>query len=185
MKRRLIKKKKTNEEEDFEVVFRKYFTKLVYFAMEYVADFETAREITQETMVTLWDKRHELNLKKDLSGYLYTLVKNRALNHLKHQLAIKKYQNYAQHRYLDYLLNQTALNNFSFNYIEYKQLSKAIQEAVDSLPEKCKNVFIMSRYDGFSHREIAEKMNISVKTIENHIAVAIKKIKRHIFEFIS
>jgi RNA polymerase sigma-70 factor (ECF subfamily) len=185
MKKGLIKNTKSDDVKKFEVIFKKYYLRLIHFAIEYVLDYEVAREIVQDSMIKLWEKFQDLNFENNVIGYLYSSVKNNCINYLKHQTVKQKYTDYRQNLQTDNLLNLTALNNFSYQHIEYKQLKEAVNLAIKSLPSKCQKVFILSRQENFSHKEISEKLNISTKTIENHINVAIKKIRDYIADFIS
>lgn len=135
MKKRLIKKTKSDDVLKFEVIFKEYYPRLIHFAIDYIFEYEAAREIVQDSMIKIWEKFQDLNFENNVSAYLYTLVKNSCINYLKHQTVQQKYSEYAHKHQTDNLLSLSALNNFSFNHIEYKQLLDAVEQAIDSLPE--------------------------------------------------
>jgi len=165
------------DENTFERLFHGYFERICYFARDYVCDWEVARELAQETFAKLWEIRASLEDGSDIPALLYTITRNNALNYLKHLTIREKYRNHSETKHVELQLNLMALSDLQVEEIFRHDLQKVIDEAVDDLPEKCKETFVMSRNFDMSYKEIAAQLNISVKTVENHISEALKRLR--------
>jgi RNA polymerase sigma-70 factor (ECF subfamily) len=142
--------------------------------MKYVNDLDEARNLVHEVFITVWEKFDSLPSDTNYRSYLYTAVRNRCLNHLrdtKKHLSIEKV---AEHN--------LSTENSS---MEAAELEKEIELAINSLPEKCRMVFEFSRLEGLKYSEIAEKMGISVKTVEAQMSKALTVLRAHLSEFMS
>jgi len=170
------------DEKAFEVIFHLYFERLCYFAKDYVQDMEVSRELTQETFTRLWEIKDTLNEDSNIKSLLYTIVRNNALNYLKHEFIKKKYNKNTIDNYNRLQLNAISLSDMKIEKLTSDDLRKQIEKIVDGLPEKCRAAFIMSRNLGLSYKEIARQMDVSVNTVENHIALALKKIRNMLKE---
>lgn len=164
------------EKSQFEALFKSHFQYLCNFAGQYVGDVDTAQEITQKVFITLWEKREELNPQMSIKSYLFTSVKNRCLNYIRDQ---KKYRS----KVLD-----LECGNFDLfvedEYFAEEELKKKIEEALNSLPEKCRKVFEMSRYQNMKYREIAEELAIAQKTVEAHMSKAMKTLRKALKQYL-
>jgi len=154
---------------EFEELFRLHYTFLCNFARQYVGESEAAEDLTQGVFVTLWEKREEIDPQRSIKSLLFTMVKNRCLNYLRDQ---KKFQS----QVLDIEGGDIDLGEEDLN-LEAKELEARIEEALSQLPEKCRQVFEMSRYNGMKYKEIAEELDISPKTVEAHMSKAIKTLR--------
>lgn len=160
----------------FEQLFREYFSSLCNFALGYVNDLDTAKEIAQEVFINLWDKKDSITSDKSVKAYLFTSVRNRCLNYIRDH---KKFRSYV----LDVEIeeNKEVFENDSITQAE--TLDK-IQQAIDKLPEKCRQVFELSRFEELKYKEIAEKLGISIKTVEVQISKALKILREELKELI-
>lgn len=141
--------------------------------MKYVKDLDEARNLVHEVFITVWEKFDSLPSDTNYRSYLYTAVRNRCLNHLrdtKKHLSIEK----AEHKMTE-----------ESNSMEAAELEREIELAINSLPEKCRMVFEFSRMEGLKYGEIAEKMGISVKTVEAQMSKALTVLRAHLSEFMS
>jgi len=177
---RLIK----GDEKAFEQIFHLYYQRLLNFAKAYVINKEIAREIVQEAYLKLWETRSRLKPDTNPEAFLFTLVRNQSLNYLKHCLVEQKYSQIAQEQVEIYRLNYSVLKNditekFFFNEIKIK-LDKAIKQ----LPPRCKKVFELSRVQELQNKEIATELNISIKTVENHITEALRRLRAAIKDYL-
>ena len=168
---------RSGDEGTFERVFHEYFERICCFAREYVCDWEIARELAQEAFIRLWEIRNTLEDGSDIPALLFTITRNNALNYLKHLAIREKYKNFSEQQYAISQLNQMALSDLQVDLIFNNDLNNLVNEAIGELPERCKEVFIMSRRFKMSYKEIAHQLDISVKTVENHIAEALKKLR--------
>lgn len=172
----LVKKIKKGDEKAFDMLFLEYYERLCRFAWRYVESEAIAEDLVQELFTWLWENRFKWDPLGTVRGYLYKSVKHRAIDHLKHQKIIDKYS-----ELLEPPENQIAIE-FNENLHE-EHLKKAIAKAVENLPERGKMVFKLHRYDGLSYKEIAQVMDISVKTVENHMVQSFKFLRKGLSHF--
>lgn len=154
------------DETRFEQYFREHFQALVGFAMWYVPDSDTASEIVQEVFINFWNKRDTISPDQNIKSYLYISVKNRCLNFIRDN---KKFRSY----FLDVELEMDVAVSVP-DKLEQSEVALQIENAFGKLPEKCRQVFELSRLEEMKYREIAEKLNISVKTVEAQMSKALK-----------
>lgn len=151
------------------------------FAKNYISANEDVENIVQDVFLVFWEKKDELELSCTLTTYLFTLVKNRCLNFLRHKLIEEEY-NAQMKEELGFKLY--ALESMEYSYHSEKELQEIIQRALDTLPERCREVFIKSRIEGLKYKEISEELGISVNTVENHIVTALKKLRVELKDYL-
>ena len=166
----------TFDKQQFEQLFKLHFKYLCNFAMGYVEDRDAAQDICQKVFITLWEKRSEIDPKKSIKSYLFTSVKNRCLNYIRDN---KKYR--SQILDLDCADFEAAEQQDDFAEADLKN---KIQNALASLPEKCRLVFEMSRFQNLKYREIAEELDISQKTVEAHMSKAMKSLREQLKDYL-
>lgn len=171
---------KSGEESAFKLVFKMWYEQLLHFAKEYVINEEIAKNMVQDAYLKLWEKRKKLNPESNLKSYLYTLTKNNCINYLNKIKVRQSYEKHIKNNYEELLLNYQALSSLDFDALSFDELNELIQTTIDSLPEKCRKVFKMSRYDDLKNREIAEKLEISERTVEDHISKALSKLRTNV-----
>jgi RNA polymerase sigma-70 factor (family 1) len=157
----------------FECLFKLYYTRLTLFANRFLNDIAVAEEIVSDIFVMLWENGHEINFTDNVSSYLFKCVQNKCLNYLKHQKIENLYVDYLKR---EQLFEETTLTAES-PYLE-KEMARQINIAIDSLPEKCREIFMMSRFDHMKYKDIANKLNLSPKTIERQVSIALDKLRR-------
>jgi RNA polymerase sigma-70 factor (ECF subfamily) len=152
-------------------IFDRHYPTLLGDIYRILPDEDTAQDIAQEVFVELWRKRSELDIHTSLRAYLRRAAVNRALNHLKtsRRLVLDEPENRAH-------AADTSARDITRKR-EQETLEDALHAAIETLPEKCRVVFSLSRFENLSHREIAEQLGISVKTIENQITKAMKLLR--------
>lgn len=155
----------------FKYFFDTYYDDLCNFVNIYLHNESVSEDIVQNIFIFLWENKYTLPSNCSIRSYLYTASKNKSLNYL------RNLRN--KNRIIGTLLSQP---DFTYDYpadrfLEFEELKKIICDAVERLPAQCKKIFQMSRDDDLTNREIAEKLGITVKTVENQITIAIKKIK--------
>jgi RNA polymerase sigma-70 factor (ECF subfamily) len=161
----------------FEVVFRKYYQSLCNYANSMLKELDEAEEIVQNLFSGIWEKRADLEINVSLKSYLYRAVHNHCLNRIKHLKIREEYQQYADNYY------ETSYE--SVNQIVIKnELERKIDEAIERLPEQCRLIFRLSRFEELKYHEIAEQLGISPKTVENQIGKALKILRTELAEYL-
>ena len=160
----------------FEDLFKSQYEKLCAVANQYLKDLEAAEETVQAIFVKFWENRELIIVSQSHNSYLHTSVKNSCLNQLKHLKIKEAYKEHNQ-REIEYEENQIE------DHTSENELAAKIKTAIDDLPEGRRNIFILSRYEGLKYKEIAERLNISVKTVENQMGSALKFLKTQLSEY--
>ncbi|WP_343703212.1 RNA polymerase sigma-70 factor [Chitinophaga sp.] len=151
----------------FEGIFRKYFIPLTGFANGYMDDTEQAKDIVQAVLLNIWEQRDSLRIHTALKPYLFNAVRNSCLNELK--------KSKARQKRLAGLLTETSDEVNS--RMEYAELRQQIYAAIQKLPEECRRVFVLSRFEKLKYSEIASRLGISVKTVEAQISKALRVLR--------
>ncbi len=156
----------------FKNLFDEFYEPLCQYALIYVNDSSTAEEIVHELFIWLWEKRANLNIHTSLKSYLFSSVRNRCFN-LKRD---RKSQSFIDDVFLE--LEDEVLHDISHHEnLDLEQLQKLVQSAIDELPPKCREIFLLSRESELSYAQIAEELSVSKKTIENQMGIALKRLK--------
>jgi RNA polymerase sigma-70 factor (ECF subfamily) len=168
----------------FEELFFNYHGRLVLFANKFIGDMQVSRDLVQDAFVILWEKADQLNIKQSPKAYLYQVVKNSCLNYNRH-LSIEHSAERTLANQISELEKQVYQNSDSpyFSLIEL-ELEEKIAEVIESMPEKCREVFKLSRFEYLKNKEIAEKLDISVKMVEKHISKALTILRRDLADYV-
>ncbi|MCX6266153.1 MAG: RNA polymerase sigma-70 factor [Bacteroidetes bacterium] len=165
------------DEHALEVLFRNHFIGLCRFALGYVKNEDAAREIVQDSFVNLWEKRDSIDLSKPVKSYLTTAVRNKCINYLRDH---KKFSS-------DLLalenLSQDGMSDMPDKLVE-SEMRDQINRAIAELPEKCREVFTLSRYQNLKYQQIADKLKISVKTVETQMSKALQHMRIRLAEYL-
>ena len=165
-------------EQKFKQIFDAYYPRLLRFANEYVGNWHEAEDIVQTVFLKLWEKQTLLQTDINLIAYLLTMVKNHCMDFLKHQQVVERYANHHKtFQQQETAFNYYAISKFDPEQTDIESLERLVEKAIGELPEQCRKVFELSRYEGLKHREIAERLGISVKTVESHISNALKILR--------
>lgn len=158
----------------FRYFFEKYYAELCNFVNIYVHDTNLAEEIVQDIFVYFWEKRGSLRLTHSVRSYLFSASKYRSLKEIRDQ---NTRQRILKGIRIDDLDDQASQDEFFFDTEQFRSILNA---AVEDLPPKCKEIFLLCKVKNLSHKEIAERLNISVKTVENQITIALKKLREYL-----
>ena len=161
----------------FESLFRSEFTGLCFFALQFTKDIDMAWEITQEAFISLWVKRESIDLSKPVKTYLSTTVRNKCLNWLRDNKKFNK----------EILDIEGLLSDKT--YVQPDRLVEAeirdrIGIAIEELPEKCREIFVLNRHENLKYQEIATRLEISVKTVETQMSKALQHMRNRLAEFL-
>ena len=148
------------------------------FAQEYVLSEEDAENIVQDVFTELWEKKELLTYNINLVAFLFTSIKNRCIDHLRHDIVVREAVSQMQEEYQITLKVKLA----SLELFDQSLLSE--QDIENSLPEKCREIFIKSKIEGKKQKDIAVEMNISLKTVENQMNIAYKKLKSELKDYL-
>ncbi len=170
---------KSGDENTFEVIFGANYEAITGFCAQFVSDNDKAQSIAQQAFLKLWLNRRKVECVNGIRAFLYTAARTECINFLRHE----KYQmNYQQNlvKEKENSLNQDILKAFQFDQLEYSELEEMIQSAIDKLTPKCKQVFILSRFEGKKNIEIAQELNIAIKSVESNITRALKILRKEL-----
>ena len=160
----------------FDAIFRHYYPSLVRYCLRYVGDTDVAAEIVQDLFVKIWTGRSRLNITSSFDSYIVRSVRNGALTYInKVKLHDEVHQN---------LVTVDVESNDPSEELQSKNLEHSYQQVLAAMPEKRREVFLASRFDGLKYAEIADKMGISLKTVETHMSAAIKQLKDGLKDYI-
>lgn len=172
--RKIIELLKNSNEESFDAVYRYYFPKLFAFACQYISRNE-AEETVQDTMIWLWENRDKLIADLNLKTLLFTIVKNKSLNKISHQKVKHKVHQEITDKF------EEAFSSPDFYFSELFQL---YQEALNKIPADFRRTYEMNRNEGLTHKEIAEKLNVSPQLVNYHISQVLKILRTELKDFL-
>lgn len=161
----------------FEMIFKEHFSSLHAYAFTILKDEVSAEEVVQSLFLRLWEKRATLDIRTSLKSYLYRATYNDCMNMLKHWKVKQKHQDHVIH-FNDSTHEQTA------NRLHENELKRELQKALNKLPEKCRMVFQMSRFEELKYKEIADQLEISIKTVENQMGKALKILRLALADYL-
>lgn len=161
----------------FEMLFKTYYQPLCHYAYTFLHDKEDAEEIVQSTFLLVWERRENLAIRTSVRPYLYAMVRNACLNVLKHNKIKQRHAG-----------EEMALADRSHDAVMHTissiELEQRIRLAMDELPGQCRVVFKLSRFEELKYSEIAEQLNISVKTVENHMGKALRIMREQLKDYL-
>jgi len=161
----------------FEMLFRTYYQPLCNYAFTFVQDRDEAEEIVQSTFLNIWEKRENLSIHTGVKPYLYAMVRNACLNVLKHE-KIKQ-----RHATMEMAVAERSVESVARTIIA-SELETKIHQAMDHLPEQCRLIFKLSRFEELKYAEIAQHLNISVKTVENQMGKALRIMRDQLKDYL-
>lgn len=167
-----IKKIQSGDKAAFESLFRTYYSDLHRFLWGYVKNSHIAEGLVQEVFVRVWENRQTLDPSEKIKPYLYRIARNLAIDHIRHKKVVRKWEE-----------EKKALHNFSSHKkgidekLHDKIMLRRVKKAIEDLPERRRLIFILSRYDRMSYKEIAQMLEISVNTVETQISRALKSLR--------
>ena len=176
----IIEQLQDGNEKVFEQIVREYWPRMFKFALIYTQNNETSQELVQDTFLVLWNNRAILKDNTNLITYLMVVLRNKCLNLLEQTRIRQLYIEEIDDETIYQRANLYVLQDEASQIVESEDLHKAIERALSKLPEKTREVFMLSRYDGLKNQQIAETKNISQKTVEYHISKALQILKEEL-----
>jgi RNA polymerase sigma-70 factor, ECF subfamily len=174
---------KEGDEHAFEKIFKADYNRIAGFCQQFIGDKDKARSLAQEAFVKLWLNRKKVDSVNGIRSFLYTSAKTDCLNYLRHKKVINNYEDH-QLQLKEGQINGEILESFDFNQLEFTELETLINQSISELPEKCRQVFMMSRMEGKKNSEIASELDISVKSVEANVTRALKTLRIKLSEYL-
>ena len=173
----LLERIRKGDENAFEHFFRTYYKPLCQFSYKILKDTVVAEEIVQDIFYHFWEKRQSLELILSVKSYLYKAVHNNSLKYLRHQKIVFDHEARVK-------ISQSNEFELQENYAEMGEISHIITKTLISVPERTREIFRLNRDEGLKYQEIAEQLNISVKTVEAHITSLLKLFRENLKEYL-
>lgn len=170
---------KAQSEQAFEQLFKTYFKSLHSYAFTILNSEAVAEEMVQQVFYKLWERKEQLDVHTSVKAYLYRSVHNESLNYLKHLSIKSKHQTHAM---------QQQQNNYEHSAGEKlagRELEQQIRQALNDLPEQCRTIFQLSRYEELKYREIADQLGLSIKTVEAQMGKALRVLRLKLADFLA
>lgn len=177
LERELIDSIKKGNSKSFELVFKTYYSRLCVYAYGYTHQLETAEDLVKDVFVLFWNNRKKIEIKSSLSAYLFRSVRNSCINYIKrdknrNNLSIEEMVR------LNIKMKEPLSEDYLVGKILANELEEQIFSEIEKLPDACKEIFKLSRFEGLPHKKIAEKLNISENTVKVQIYKALKNLKK-------
>lgn len=157
----------------FEVIFKENYPGLLLYAKKMTLDEAAAEDIVQEVFFSLWQKRKSLDIRTSLKSYLFSAVLNGCRNRMRHLKVVDQHRQSTEKAQLISVIN-------GYDQLVHQEVSKTIDNTIDNLRANTREIFLLSRFEGLKYKEIAETLNISVKTVEKHIGIALKSLRKNL-----
>jgi len=171
----IIGRIRQGDKQEFEKLFRSSYVSLVRYAKTLLRDHDAAEEIVQELFFRLWQDRQTLRVESSLNGYLFRSVHNRSLHYIEHQKVVS--------RHADEVSAGAELTSEPVTEaIYYSELQTRVARVLEQLPERCRVIFRMSRFEGLKYHEIADKLAVSLKTVEADMGKALREFRKALAE---
>lgn len=170
--REIVRRIRKGDSKVFETLFRSSYIPLVSYAKKILKDHDSSEEIVQDLFFRIWQNRENLRIESSLNGYLFRAVHNKCLHSIAHNRVAEKYarDNTMAEGYLE-----TPSDTLNFN-----ELQGRVAAILDRLPERCGRIFCMNRFEGLKYREIADRLSLSVKTVEANMGKALKEFRKEL-----
>lgn len=166
------------DDQAFEQLFKAHYRGLHAYANTILRDDDLAEEMVQGMFLKFWEKRELLNIQSSIKAYLYRSVYNDSMNYLKHQKIKTKYQDFTLH-------SMDTSHEPASAKVELSQLEMKLKEALNELPEHCRTIFQMSRFEELKYREIAAQLGLSIKTVENQMGKALRILRLKLADYVT
>jgi len=172
----LIEKLKSGDPDSFSDVFSAYYKDLIFFAYSFTNDLSSAEDIVQDTFIKLWEDHEKLIVTVSLKSILLKTIQNKCIDWHRHKKIINNHSTY--------IIDNSPLYEYDTdNYVLRSELEGRIDKAIANLPDKFKEAFEMSRFEGLKYEEIAVKLNVSLRTVEVRISKALELLRKSLIDF--
>lgn len=178
LEKEVLSKVREGDERAFEFIFKSYYPALCAYASDLLKLDDEAEEIVQEVLIKFWELREQIEISTSIKAYLYRSVHNQCINFIRHSKVVKSQSDkFSEEIIQSFELTLNTDTDFSLDYYFYDGLEEDIQNTIHDLPDQCRRVFQLSRFDKLHHEQIAELLNISVNTVKTQISRALEKLR--------
>ncbi len=174
---KLFKRVKDNDFIAFETLFKKYYKNLCVFAEHYVGEPEMAKEIVSDFFLKFWENRKNIQITSSVKNYYFASIHNQSLKYLEHLKVLKKYKEYAENRLRQIHFMNSISGDYPLANLISQEIVGEIEAAINNLPDKCKEIFKLSRFENLSYEEISARLNISINTVRKQMSRALEKLR--------
>jgi len=171
-----FRKMSRGDEGAFEYFFKKYYGRLYNYCYDLLKDSLAAEEIVEELFLRIWEKRDQIVVQTSPAAYFYRTAYNNSLNYLKHKKVEDKFLLYQTHQAFEEI--EKANNSFPLSTLIEKEYETKLQNSLEKLPDQCRQIFLMSRFEGKKNKEIAEILQVSVNTVKTQLLRALTRIQK-------
>jgi RNA polymerase sigma-70 factor (ECF subfamily) len=171
----IIGRIRQGDKQEFEKLFRSSYVSLVKYAKTLIRDHDASEEIVQDLFFRLWQDRQNLRIESSLNGYLFRSVHNRALHYIEHQKVVSRHAG-------EMIAGAELTSEPVTEAIYYHELQARVARVLERLPERCRMIFRMNRFEGLKYNEIADKLAVSLKTVEADMGKALKEFRKALAE---
>ena len=178
----IVKSIRKGEKSAFELVFKKHFVELCDHARRYISDLDEAKDIVQYTFVKFWEIKESISIDTSVRSYLYRAVQNNCLTYLRHEKVKEDYRKLSIDKSTEDDISD--ISNSGVNLLISSELENKIKSSINHLPEGQRQIFEMSRFQGLKYREIATKLDISIKTVETQMSRCLSKLREELVDYI-
>lgn len=173
----LVEQLRKGNKDAFEKLFKMHYSQLCAYANKFIDDLDECEEIVQDVFFQIWQKHTDFNILTSLKSYLFRAVHNSCLNYIKHKNIKQKH--------VEHSLNQESKNPHEFtDTMDVNELQNQIRLSIDKLPTERKKIFLMIRFENLKYAEVAEKLSISIKTVENQMGSALKFLRNELKDYL-
>lgn len=166
-----------SDETTFDQIYIEHYPALYRYAYTFLADRIQAEEMVHQVFLKILERKASIIIQSSVKAYLYRAVNNEYLNYLKHQKVKQSHQTYSMN-------NMNQPTETPVNQLQYRELETRLHQAINELPEQCRTVFQMSRFEELKYTEIAKELGIAVKTVENHMGKALKRLRIQLADYL-
>jgi RNA polymerase sigma-70 factor (ECF subfamily) len=180
----LFRQVKKGDAYAFEKLFKTHYKNLCFFAENYVKEKAMAEEIVGSFFINLWEKRKTIEINGSVKSYFYSSIHKQCIKYLEHLKVMKKYEEYATFRLRNKELLAPSSNAYPLANLISQETVKDIEKSIGELPEKCREIFCLSRFEEMSYEDISVKLDISINTVRTQMARALQKLREDLKNYL-
>ncbi len=180
----LIKRIKKDDGKAFEELFRRYFAALHNYAVFYTGSSQMAEDMVHDVFYKIWDTRKNLNIHTSIKSYLFRSVHNNCIQYLRHLKVVNEHSRKHEARLQEALMMNRLYFETGLSKLMQKEIGELVKEAISTLPEKTRDIFLMSRDMHLKNSEIAQKLEVTEKAVEYHITRALLSLRQELKDYL-